>query len=656
MNRFIRSGLFLVLAGLVACSGSPGAEPTPATPTADPTPSSTPTPDPAPSSISIPDRPPIPTAAPQSAAHVASGENQKTTQFGAAPDRDLFRLTKELVPGSGEIPRTVPGVTAEFKAGRTDTFWLMDLANTQAYQSVFELVLVTPHAYWYVEESLTVGLSAIERSALRFEEEIYPAVTRVFGSEWIPGIDNDPHLTILNARLNGVGGYFSSTDEYPTAVRRRSNQRETIYVNALAVIPGSANYDQVLAHELQHAVHWNADASEDTWVNEGLAELSTSITLGAPVSIRQFLRGPPTSLVHWPVSSLGGLANYGVASLFMHFLTEHYGGRSNLRSLLAQPEDGIAGIDEYLKELGYESRFEDVFREWAAANILDGDGVLGYESLSVSASVSKGIKGFGEFRSETPQYAVEYTELESISEPFKLSFSGETTTRLLPVDVGAAGCWWSNSGDSIDSTLARRVELPSRAAATLDYEVWFDIEENWDYLYVEVSVDGGQTWRIIETPATSPENPIGAGFGPGYTGSSDGWVKESIELSPYAGEDLWVRLQYVTDDAIDGSGACFRGLNIQTAGEAEGITADDEGWQARGFAFTGNVVRQNFQVQLITLGDEPLVRRMALDAGNSGQLIVLPPRNGERLIVAVGSLAEKTRQPAGYSLRVGPVE
>jgi hypothetical protein len=306
--------------------------------------------------------------------------------------------------------------------------------------------------------------------------------------------------------------------------------------------------------------------------------------------------------------------------------------------------------------MGFDSRFDDVFEEWAVANVLDGDGKFGYGDLEVSASVSRSIKGFNEAQSEIPQYAVEYTELKSISGPFTLSFKGQTTTPLLPVEVGAAGCWWSNSGDSIDSTLFRRVELPMGATATLQYEVWFEIEEDWDYIYVEVSVDGGQTWRIIETPATSPENPIGNGFGPGYTGDSGGWLKESVDLSPYAGEDLWVRFQYVTDDAVNANGACFRDLSIERPGAAAGITADGLAWESRGFVFTDNLVRQEFQVQLITTGVEPQVRRLNLDANNAGELTVLPPGDGERLIVAVGSLAEKTRQPAGYTLSVSPAD
>ncbi len=643
-----------MFAGLMACSGSTGLSPTvPSSTQAQPkdqvqtaTPSavglSTATPEPLPKILQAPDK------------------AKKPKQFTDAADRDLFRLTRELVPGSGDIPRTIAGDAIQLQVGHTETFWLVDLADTEIYQSEFRLALVTPHAYWYVEDGLDVSLSGLERSASRFEENIYPVVTEVFGTEWNPGIDNDPRLNILNARLKGVAGYFSSTDEYPTAVRPRSNEREIIYLNALNVPPGGANYDQVLAHELQHAIHWNADASEDTWINEGLAELSSSIALDSSFSIRQFLRGEPISLINWPTSSVGGIANYGAASLFMHFFTEHFGGRSNLKALLAQQEDSIAGIDAYLDEIGYEERFEDVFRLWAAANILDrdiedGGPILGYRDLDVRATISRSIKGFKDFRSEIPQYAVEYTELRSISEPLTLSFQGPTTVPLLPVDVGSSGCWWSNSGDSIDSTLSHRVDLPLGSTAAMKYEVWFEIEEDWDYVYVEVSVDGGETWLIIETPATSPENPIGNGFGPGYTGRSGGWLKESVDLSPFAGEDLWVRFQYVTDDAINASGACFRDLSIGFAGTAPEITADDPGWKAQGFVFTDNVVRQEFQVQLITTGDEPQVRQVPLDANNAGEITVQPPGDGQRLIVAVGSLAEKTRQPVSYTLSVTPV-
>ena len=151
MSVFTRFSLFLVIAVLVACSTQPEAVPTAPPPTPEQTKTSTPE-----STVR-----PAPTTEPQSAALAAPGATKRTKLFIAAPDRDLFRLTRELVPGSGDIPRTVIGDTADYLFGRVDTFWLVALAETEAYQSTFELALVTPNAYWYVEEALKVSLSGL---------------------------------------------------------------------------------------------------------------------------------------------------------------------------------------------------------------------------------------------------------------------------------------------------------------------------------------------------------------------------------------------------------------------------------------------------------------------------------------------------------------
>ena len=90
-----------------------------------------------------------------------------------------------------------------YSEGRQDTFYLLDLLDLEVYRRQFELRLVTPHAYWYVEEGLSVRQRDLERSAEIFEEDIYPRVTAIFGEEWSPGVDNDPHLNVISARLAG---------------------------------------------------------------------------------------------------------------------------------------------------------------------------------------------------------------------------------------------------------------------------------------------------------------------------------------------------------------------------------------------------------------------------------------------------------------------
>jgi hypothetical protein len=543
-----------------------------------------------------------------------------------------------------------------YEAGRLDPFWLVDLNGLERYQSTFELRLVTPHAYWYVEEGQSISQEDLEESAAEFEATIYPLVTAAFGNEWVPGIDNDPHLNVLNARLSGVAGYFSSGDEYPQSVKPNSNQREVIYINTGSIPVSSQTYAEVLAHELQHAVHWNADKSEESWVNEGLAELAIAIAGQESASIPRFLRSGPTSLVNWPLSPVASIGSYGSASLFMHYLTEQYGGRDDLRPLVRQDADGIAGIDDFLREGGYGVEFEDVFRDWAVANILDEDkGVYGYAGTDVQISQFRDLKPGNELESEIPQYATEYIELESLNGPAKVSFQGATEAALLPVDVGPSGCWWSNSGDSIDSTLSRRVDLRNAGAAVLNYQVWFSLEEGWDYAYLEASTDGGDTWNIIETPNTLPNdpigNPIGNAFGPGYTGESPDWLQESVDLRDYLGAEVWLRFQYITDDAINGPGLCVRDLEI----EADGRVTGTQDWVANGFIFVNNRVRQDYIVQLIQAGDENIVEQVELDENNSGQITVERPQDFDRTFLAVQSLAPRTRQPASYSVMLEPL-
>jgi len=206
----------------------------------------------------------------------------------------LYQLTDELKGiALGEDDRVVNPAPVNYAAGRQDTFWLVDIVELEVYPSTFELRLVTPHAYWYIEEGLAVNQSGLKRAAAQFEEEIYPRVTAAFGQEWTPGVDNDPHLTILNAWMRGVGGYYSSSDEYPTSVREFSNEREMIYMNAGGIPVGSSSYLRVLAHELQHAVHWNADASEDTWVDEGLAEIAVTVAGFDQSRVYRFWASPP---------------------------------------------------------------------------------------------------------------------------------------------------------------------------------------------------------------------------------------------------------------------------------------------------------------------------------------------------------------------------
>ncbi len=576
-----------------------------------------------------------------------------------APDRDLYRLSAQLRPSvPKDIPRVVNDQPVSYQAGRKDTFWLLDLDSLDYYQRTFDLRLVTPHAYWYIDQSQKVDQESLENAAREFETVIYPGVTSVFGTEWSPGVDNDVHLTILNSNLKGAAGYFSAGDEYPEAVAPYSNEREMITINIDAVPVHSPQYLHVLAHELQHAVHWKGDQSEDTWVNEGLSELAVSLLGYGHGSADRFLRSGPTSMVHWPVSGVGSSSSYGAASLFMHYLVEHYGDPTDLKPLVEQAKDGVPGIDAYLADRGHDKTLQEIFADWIVANYLHpfqpgrgaGPYSYSYPGLEQGASAARLLFSGSSLESEIPQYSAEYIRLKSLPGPTRIHFEGTTEVRLLPARTGPEGCWWGNTGDSIQSTLTRRLDLSSASDPVLHYQVWHELEKDWDYAYLQVSLDQGETWEIIETPHTSEANPVGNSFGPGYTGESLGWLTEEIDLGEFSGKKMLIRFQYVTDEAINGSGLCLRNFGGSAAAHLEGD------WQPDGFVLVNNRLSQRFSVSLIQVGDENRVTPLELDSNNAGSVTIEDPDSWEQLVIVVGATAPKTRQKAEYTLTAAAAE
>ena len=190
------------------------------------------------------------------------------------------------------------------------------------------------------------------------------------------------------------------------------------------------------------------------------------------------------------------------------------------------------------------------------ANYLDepGGGPYSYPDNNVKLRATGRLEEFGGMESSIPQYSAEYTALNIGEGNGRLRLRAKSRIDCCRspwrrVDVGGA-----TGGDSIGSTLSRRLDLSGVDRATLNYRTWFDVEEDWDYAYVLVSTDGGSTWDVIQAPGTSPGNPVGNSFGPGYTDAANGWLEESVDLTGYAGHDAFLRFQYVTDDAINGMG------------------------------------------------------------------------------------------------------
>jgi len=236
-----------------------------------------------------------------------------------------------------------------------------------------------------------------------------------------------------------------------------------------------------------------------------------------------------------------------------------------------------------------------------------------------------------------------------------LRFTGDRTVALVGANPHTGGFeWWSNRGDLVDSRLTRAVDLRSVKTATLRFWTWFDVEKNSDYAYVEVSTDGGATWRTCAASDTTHDNPYGASLGDGFTGTSGGdpprWIQEAVDLTPYAGRTILLRFEYVTDQSIEGDGFVVGGVEIPEIGFHDNVSTDD-GWTAEGFVRTDNLAPQPWLVEVISHDPRAPVRRLSIGPDGTGSL---PLDAGQSVVVAVAGMAPGTSQQPTFQLRLLP--
>lgn len=609
-----------------------------------------------------------------SAAPGAAIDTEQLLANTELPVRDRLDLARRFGLSDQPIPAVVNPTTPTYQVGDQEMFWVGESETLRHFQVLASLRYIGPHSYWWVEDGYQVLDSDITASAEAFENNIYPTNRAFFGMEWSPGVDNDPRVHIFIGNVPGVGGYFYSINEYSKLINPYSNEKELFFINIRAVQSRDDRLDtnrleSILAHEFQHMIHWHNDANEETWVNEGLSELAMTLNgYDTGGTERAFAGIPDTQLNTWGDSPNESIAHYGGSFLFMSYFLERF-GEDLMRQVVAHPDNGADGFNAVLASEGEPERFDDIFADWVIANYLDdptlGEGMWGYRNVSVDsiANDAQHVEYPVYRESSVSQYAADYVFLEDWQGALTVEFTGTMQVKVVPNTAhSGAYQWWSNRGDDSNMTLTRSFDLSGVDEATLQFWTWYDIEADWDFAYVEVSTDAGETWDILPGRYTTSENKSGNSFGQAWTGVSGGgetpeWVQEEVDLTAYAGQAIEVRFEYVTDDAINRVGFLLDDIAIPAIGYFDDAEAGNGDWQAAGFVRMDNALPQRYVVQLIELGDEPGVQRMSLDEDNRGRLTVADSGDGqEQAVLVISGITPFTTEVANYEYRVSAAE
>jgi hypothetical protein len=604
-----------------------------------------------------------------------AGETLAALENAQVPINDLVELASRL-GGKRDVPRVIATSADPIPLGTQDTFNVSNSDTDENFQVTATLRYATAHVYFWVENGVQARDADIRALVDQFENKSYPTDREFFGSEWTPGVDGDPHLYILYTTGMGshVAGYFSTADEYSPLAHLYSNGHEMFCLNADNTGLTEDFTSGVLAHEFQHMIHWKLDRNEESWINEGASELAAFLNgfdLGG--FDQAYAANTDVQFNYWPDEDEEDTSpHYGVGFLFLDYYLNRFGAEAT-QTLVRAEANGLESIDQALAALGVVDdttgrnlRSEDLFAEFAAALYLNdpavADGRYAFANYpqapqpqlaEVISDCPTGVQD-----RDVAQFGIDYIQIRC-SGNYQLRFAGASTVSAIPVDP-ASGDYaaWSNRGDESDMTLTRAFDLPNSGPVTLDFKMWYDIEENWDYAYAEVSTDEGQTWTILHTPSGTDANPQGNNYGWAYTGLSGGgsqaeWIDEQVDLSAYAGQHVLIRFEYITDAVLNKEGLLLDDIRLQAAGYSTDFENDLGGWQAQGFVRLQNVLPQSYEVLLIKEGRSTTVTPLVLDERMTGEA-PLVIGSGERAILVVIGSARFTRQRAPYQFEIVP--
>ena len=586
------------------------------------------------------------------------------------PDRDFFALACQL-RDICNVPATVAPPAVPFKAGAQTQLWLLNF-DTHDYSRINVILqYVTPHAYLWVQDGVYFNRNDAQKLLDTFENSIYPTDREFFGSEWTPGVDGDPHLYIIYVSNLGsimVAGFYNSGDEYPPQVNKYSNAHESFYIDSSQNLADNYTYG-TLAHEFQHMIHWYQDRNESSFLNEGLSELATFLNGYDTGGFDwYYTSNPDMNLTDWLGGGRDNSAHYGASFLFVTYFLDRF-GKDATQALVHDQQNALASLDDVLQQQNITDPLtsqpvtaDDFFLDWTLANYIHdpnvSDGRYYYHNYpnSATSNDTENVNNCPQVQNTRTvnQYGVDYIRF-NCSGNYTINFNGSTLTKLLPSDPHTGSyAFWSNKGDESDMTLTRQFDLTGVSGpVTFSYWTWYDLEKDYDYVFLETSTDGA-SWNILKTPSGTDANPSGNSYGWGYNGQSNGWILETVNLSQFAGQVVSLRFEYITDPEVNGEGFQVDDISIPEIGYSEGFESGDGGWIGTGFVRIQNVLPQTFRLALITHGSNGTT--VDTIPVNSDQMAQIPVQIGNNdvqdVVLVVTATTRFTREPAAYQFEI----
>ncbi len=594
------------------------------------------------------------------------------------PERDDVALALAYLGAEephGGLPTVAPTrevVTRE--VGEQELFFVGNVNNNTVKQVNAELLAVGRHAYFWFEsgvETFRPEVEDVEAVAAEFDI-IYETVAGYFGDPEGAGIDGDPRVHILHALPTtlcnvtpesvgscGLAGYFTPRNLLPQAINPTSNEREMFVMNVYQF--GGNFYLNVLGHELRHMIEANYDHGDADWAVEGSAMLAEDL-LGYSVAAWEranlFLANPDQQLNSWTDGNT--IPHYGQGYLFNRYLFDRL-GVALYREFATHPAPGLLALDQLAADHDLELDGLSLWLDWLVAQAihrLPGAPVeYSFAGIPFRQVAEETVDVLPvTFDTTVSQYAADYYTLPA-GETLTLEFSGSPVVPLLDrLPASGNGMWYAQRANYSNPRLTRALDLRGVESATLEYEVYADIEQGYDFAYVAASADGGATWRPLVGEQmqglAAVDDPANAAYADRfYTGRTRQWLKERIDLCDFAGEEILLRFEYVTDPILTYGGFAVDNIAVPEIGFYDDGETAVAGWTAEGFTRATAYLPQQWYLLLVTFeGDVPVVEGLEPAADGTLSYTLEASASSLRPILIVAAASPMTLEVAHYRL------
>ncbi len=589
--------------------------------------------------------------------------------------RDRVLLAEELF--GIDVPEP-PSTSQPRLIGDQQTFTLI-IGEAQASINVEATLLASgTHLYLYLDDQIDyISQDVLNIVVKAFDQRVYEQVRELWGSEATPGIDGDPVIyALVTDRLGPyTGAYFSSDNSQPREAVPSSNQHEMFVIGAGMIQDAAHNPsfffgETVLAHEFQHMIRYATHAGGDGWLNEGLSEFTQFYLYGVELDLAgYFLSQTDVQLNTWGLDESSRYQNYAVSFTFLLYLYDRFGLEFIQDVSSSRTPRALQAISEVLAERDLPP-LEEVFADWVLANGIrdDAEGtVWNYPSLGTRAGVATPTRRVNrypfQFNDTVNQYAADYIQLRQLGDAtaIQLSLEVPATVPLIDALEGQDGnFWYSNRRDQADMRMTIPLDLSDVTSATLNFRTWYHLEDFFDFAYVMVSTDDGQTWQPLSSEHMTDEDPYGVAYGTGYTSVSGSefepqWINETISLDEFAGQTIHIRFQLLTDDAVTAPGFAVDDIEIPELGLAFDGSATPEDWALSGWINTDNRLPQSVWVQIAqntTTGW--VVERELIQVLEGGPFTwdFNRLRDASQVLIAISPFAPVTTENMEYTINV----